>query len=269
MGRTRVSFTKGKSPTPLARAGKHQPSNKILIIVPFWDGDRWMANTLLRFLADLEPTHSDKADILMLARFDTDADGPTVEAVSKKFNVYSYVSKKRMVGWPAGCNSVAFSAFEWAYSQISSGRIPGYKALFMMGPDTCPLQKGWIDFLHRTWDSMNKDKNVYVAGHLLFAGNRMHINGDACLLSGRLDFLKWLNTEANSMRPLAGWDYFLAPQFEQWGWEHIPAVRSIWDRRVPFTDYPDWYNETAIGTVIFHGQKDLSLLTLARQKLLT
>lgn len=268
MGRMRVSFSKGRSPTPLARAGKHQPSSKMLIVLPFWEADRGQAMTLARFLADLEPTHSERADFLFVARFDCQQDPPTVDAVSAKFNTYTFISPKRMIGWPLGCNGIFFGAMEWCYSQIAAGRIPGYKFIFVTGPDACPLDKGWIARLHREFDAMNSGKQVCVSGCLLSHGGREHINGDAILLTGELTFLKWLALQAAGMHAKSGWDWHLASQFRDWGWENLPCIKSVWNRNVPFTDY-DWFNEVeSARTVYFHGQKGFSLLELARTKLL-
>lgn len=254
--------------TPLARVGAYKPNPKCLIIIPFWEADRGMANTLARLLADLEPVHSDRADVLMLARFDCEPDGPTIEAISKKFNVYSYISKKRMTGWPNGCNSVAFAAFEWAYFQMTNGRVPGYKFLLLLGPDTCPLSRNWLARIHHEFDSMNANKNVYVSGCLIDHPSHPHINGDAILLSGQLDFLKWLALQASSRMGNAGWDWALASQFQNWGWENIPCIKSVWNRNVPFLEH-DWINEVhSAKTVLFHGQKSFSLLDMARRELL-
>lgn len=249
------------------KAGRYLPSHKILIVLPFWEGDRGPANVLARFLADLEPTFSDSADFLFVARFDTESDEPTVEAVSRKFNVYTIISQKRMTGWPMGCNGTFFGSMEWIYHSIASGKIPGYKALFNMGADTCSLEKGWIEHLSHAWDLANSTQKIVMAGHVLEAGNRLHINGDAALLSGDLVFLKWLATSAANMNVKAGWDWYLAPQFERKGWAHFQFIKSIWNRTNEFTE-TDWMNETAIGTALIHGQKGFSLLDMARQKLL-
>lgn len=249
------------------KTGRYSPTHKILIVLPFWEGDRGCANVLARLLADLEPNFSESADFLFVARFDTYPDEPTVEAVSRKFNVFTMISQKRMTGWPMGCNGTFFGSMEWIYHSIASGKIPGYKALFNMGADTCPLEKGWVEHLSHAWDLANSTQKIVMAGHVFEAGNRMHINGDAALLSGDLTFLKWLATSAANMNVKAGWDWYLAPQFEKKGWAGLPGIKSIWNRTNEFTE-TDWQNETAIGTSLIHGQKGFSLLDMARQKLL-
>lgn len=255
-------------PKAPARGIRQKTSHKMLIILPFWDGDRGPANYLARLLADLEPSFSDNADILFVARFDSEPDWPTVEAVSRKFNVMTFISPKRMTGWPMGCNGTFFGSMEHVFHRMNSGKMLKYKVLFNMGADSCPLTKGWIETLLHAWDLANSSQPIVMAGALLEAGNKMHINGDAALLSGDLTFLKWLATSAANMNVKAGWDWYLANQFERRGWAGFPFIKSIWNRTNEFTE-TDWFNETAIGTVMIHGQKGFSLLDMARQKLLT
>ncbi len=58
--------------------------SKILIALQFWKGDRDMAMKLARLMADLEPKHSDDADVLFISRFDTMQDVDAVKYVSRK-----------------------------------------------------------------------------------------------------------------------------------------------------------------------------------------
>jgi hypothetical protein len=245
-------------------------TNKILIVLPFWEGDRSQAMSLARLLADLEPEHSDYADVLFVARFDQKHDPDTVKYAARRFNVHTYVSQRRGVGWPLGCNSIFFGAMEFIYHKAAAGQIPLYKAVFFMGADTAPLCRGWIEKLSATWDSLNSKKQVYVAGHLIFAspnaGGRDHINGDALLLSGDLKFQKWLVKGVQDVRHNAGWDWALAGEFRRWGWAGIPFIRSEWQRLAPFTQ-TDWDRQISQGIFIFHGQKDQTLLELARKNL--
>lgn len=277
MSRQHVSFTKTgapirrdlvkRPPLPEQKYAKGVGANKMLIVLPFWNGDRGPCNVLARLLADLEPTFSENADILFVARFDTEPDWPTVEAVSQKFNVFTHISAKRMTGWPMGCNGTFFGSMEWIYHRMSVRKLPAYKVLFNMGADSCPLTKGWIEILLHAWDLANAAKPIVMAGALLEAGGKWHINGDAALLSGDLTFLKWLATNASNMNAKSGWDWHIASQFEKRGWVGMSFIKSIWNRTNEFTEN-DWREETAAGTVVLHGQKSFSLLDMVRRKLL-
>jgi len=244
-------------------------SNKILIMLPFWSGDRNQGFKLARLIADLEPKHSDVADFLFVARFDCKHGDQTVKYVSRKFNVHTYTSKKRGVGWPAGCNSLFFGSMEWVYHKMNAGHIPRYKAIFNMGADCVPLSKNWLSQLVDAWDLYSVKAPLYVAGPLVpgAAHGRAHINGDAAVLSGDLRFLKWLAMDVEDMRVPAGWDWVLAGDFEKWGWVDFPFMRSYWRHPGEF-DQRGWDKEVDSGVSFIHGVKDDSLLNLARKNLL-
>ena len=248
---------------------KHPASNKILIVLPFWNGDRAQAFKLARLLADLEPEHSNLADFLFVARFDCKHGDQTVKYVSRKFNVSTYTSKKRGIGWPAGCNSLFFGGMEWIYHKIASKQIPGYKAVFNMGADCAPLSRNWLKQLTEAWDEEAKKKPLYVAGPMVPGSpiGRSHINGDAQMTSGDLKFLKWLAMDVGDIRVAAGWDWLLSADFERWGWADLPFIKSYW--RYP-GEFPqsEWDVEVSRGTSFIHGVKGDSLLDLARKNLL-
>lgn len=242
-------------------------TNKILIMLSFWQGDREQAFRLARLLADLEPQHSELADILLVARFDQKHDPDTVQYVARKFNVHTHVSRRQETGWPRGCNGIFFGGMEYVYHKMAAGQIPRYKAIFNMGADSTPLDKNWLsDFCH-TWDNMNRKDRVYIAGALVDPkGEHPHINGDATFISGDLDFLKWLVIRASHSNANAGWDWYLSRQFAEWGWSDIPSIISLWNTK---TFEPNrWDGMVGAGIKMIHGVKDFSLLNQARKKLL-
>lgn len=245
---------------------RYSPSNKILVVLPFWSGDRSQMFKLARLIADLEPQHSTQADILFVARFDCKHGEQTVRHVSRKFNVLRYTSPKRGVGWPLGCNEIFAASMEYCFHKMKAGQIPGYKAVFNMAADTAPLAKNWIGSLSAAWDGAPA---VMTAGALI-AGSvhgREHINGDACVLSGNLDFLQWVMRATGNLRVAAGWDWVLAMEFEKRGWKNIPCVRSLWRHHLGFTK-DEWNLHVSQGTKILHGVKDDSVLELTRKNLL-
>lgn len=243
------------------------PSNRILIAMLYWDGDRAQALKLAKLLADLEKEHSTLADFLFVSRFDCKHCPDTIQYVARKFNVFKHTSKRQGTGWPRGCNSLFFGMLEWVYHKMSMGQIPNYKAVFIMGPDGAPIKRDWIKHLSGAWDAANKEKKIYTAGALLPAAGRDHINGDAMMISSDLAFLKWLTIDVRDIKGAAGWDWILAPDFQRWGWRNFPFVRSLWRRQPPFTQ-EDWNAENTHGTVWLHGVKEDDLMDLSRKNLL-
>ncbi len=244
---------------------KAPATNKILLVIPFWEGDKPQAMKLAKLLADLEPKHSDQADLLFVSRFDCAHDIAAEKLVSRKFNTFSYTSKRRGTGWPMGCNALFFGAMEWAFHKVNAGQVPAYKAVLILAGDGAPLQKDWLSFF------LAEVGQAAVAGALIesvpgFDGYP-HINGDTMLLSGDVEFLRWLALGVGDISTVVGWDWALAPAFKARGWKNLPFVKSGWNKRTPFTD-EEWSGQQAAGVVWFHGQKGNSLLDLARKKLL-
>jgi len=248
---------------------KPNPTNRILIVLPFWEGDKGQAMLLARLLADIEPKHSEDADFLFVARYDCEHNLDTVSYVSRKFNVHTYRSRRRVTGWPMGCNAVFFGAMEWVFHKMESGQVPHYKAVFIMGADGAPFRLDWISYLHKQWDEKQVTcAPVFVAGALIedVVGGHDHINGDCMMMSGNLKFLRWLVKGICDITVPAGWDWVLASDFRKWGWAAILGVKSAWRRQAKFTQ-TDWDSELRAGTVWLHGQKDNSLLDVCRENL--
>lgn len=231
-----------------------RPTNKILIVLPFWPGDRAKTLRTAQFLAHLEPQKSSLADLLFVARFDCIHDNDVIRTVAKKFNCYTHVSARKETGWPYGCNGLFFGAMEYVYHMMEAGKIPHYKAVFICEGDTIPLQRDWIARLHKEWDS----RKVTVAGALVPHESHPHINGGCCLLSGNLKFLKWLVKIASGNGVCAGWDWFLAADFSRWGWADIPGIQSIWNTATFSRE--EIKAQIDKGTFILHGCKDYSAL---------
>lgn len=243
-------------------------SQKILITIPFWEGDKPQAAALAKLLADLQPSHSSLADILFVRRADCKSlSVDAIKYVSRKFNVMQHRSARKETGWPCGCNGIWAGGLEYIYHMSEAGRVPSYKAIFWMGADVVPLVSDWIEYLHEQWRFLpaNLKHPVYCAGALI-DGEHSHINGDAFLFSGEQKFLKWLVHDVGGIKQRAGWDWVLARSFEQWGWANLPGVHSLW--QTPTMSMDEARAWVAKGAVLIHGVKDHSLLEHARKILL-
>lgn len=236
-------------------------TDKILLVLQFWKGDRDQAMRLARFIADLQPHRCENADFLFVSRFDCPQDKETIDYVSRKFNVLHTICRRRGIGWPGGCNELWFGAMEWCYHMIESAKIPHYKSIFTFEADNVPLTSNWISHFSHEWDRLNS----YVVGALLQSPGE-HINGNA-MFSGDLKFLHWVAKKVGGCPPKVGWDYYLARSFrDSWGWSELAGMVSEWQTK----SFPAIRFEGEIdkGTVWFHGVKDDSLLDLSRTFLL-
>lgn len=235
-------------------------AGKILIALQYWGGDREPAGKLLRFLADLEPKHSDLADILFVNRFDCLADTDAATYASKKFNIFSYRSRRRGTGWPAGCNDLFFSTMEWVQSMTEAKKVPQYKAVFTCEADGCPLWTDWVARLSNAWDRAQSKQKVYLAGPYIPPPNE-HINGNT-LISCDQKFLTWLVKGVGGAPSNVGWDYILFPVFKKWGVANLPEMVSLY-HTVGYTK--EVFDGLRAKNVVWvHGAKDDTLMNLSR-----
>lgn len=246
---------------------KSLSTNKILLAIQYWNGDKEQACKLARLIADIEPELSKQADFLFVARFDCEHDQATVKYVARKFKTFTHKSQRRGTGWPAGCNGLFFGMLEWFYHKKAAGQILPYKAVLAFEADSIPMSVNWISELIKQWDLVNTRGPVGIAGAWLENGpipDCGHINGNA-LITGDLTFLKWLVTRIVDVNVNIGWDYILAPQFRDHGWADMPQIRSVW--RQPITE-EIFLQQMSEGTLFYHGIKNDLGIKLCRKFLL-
>jgi hypothetical protein len=238
--------------------------NKILLALQFWEGDKGQAMELAKFIADLEPVHNNLADVLFVCRFDSGHDLATVQHVSRKFNTYTWKSRRRGVGWPDGCNELWFSTMEWVHGMIQAKRVPNYKSVFTFEADCAPMTPDWVARMSAIWDRVNQPNPVVMAGALI-PDNGPHINGNA-MMSCDPHFTTWLTKRLGGVHPGCGWDFILAKEFQQRGWADVPEMKSFYNtRNYTPAQYIEMVNR---GLVWIHGVKDLSLIRMGRERML-
>jgi hypothetical protein len=244
-------------------------NKKLLVVVPFWHGDRDLARRLVRLLVSLEPAYTTETELLLVSRGGVSIGEDILGYAWTKFKTHVHHSPRTESGWPTGCNNVSLAGFNWTLAHTRSGQSP-YKAIFSCAPDCCPLVPDALPYIHRRWDAMSaRGWPPYYAGYLVPAGQHEHehINGDCSLISCDIRFLSWLVRRCTDEVDKGGWDWVLAEEFKtQWGWQHIPGIRSEWQR--PTFNESEWQEFRDDGVSWLHGVKDFSLLELAEKKLL-
>lgn len=237
-------------------------SDKILLALQYWSGDRDAASQNARLIADLEPRMSEKADFLFVSRFDCGFDMPTVEYVSQKFKVHTHINRHRQgQGWPHGPNDLFFGTVDFVYDHGRAQRIPEYKAVLTFEADASPLVPNWIGDLSSEWDI----SKVKMLGAMQ-SNPGPHINGN-CLISGESAYLKMIGRDIGGCSPHAGWDYVLAPVFKKHGWADCSRMKSFWGCK---TMDQNWYEDlTKNGVVFCHGIKDSSVRDMVRKRFLS
>lgn len=245
------------------RKGYAPGSNRLLIALTYWEGDRKAAEKLATFLADLEPEHTDRADFLLAHRFDCPApNAQLVQHLSRKFNVFVHKSDRCAVGWPQGCNGTWASTMRWVKKGIESKVCPAYKAVFCCEADGGPCVRNWIEEMSLEWDNAEAQRPTYQAGPLVTIPAQ-HINGN-CLLSCDPKFLKWVaNFEGNLT---GGWDFVLAHQFRRWGWANIERMRSYYN--TPMFSAAQYLQMRKERLIWVHGDKGGCLIDYGRKSLM-
>lgn len=224
------------------------------------------ADRLARFITDLEPRKCELADLFLVNRFDCEPPRDLKTYASRRFQVCSYQTKVTNTGWPNGCNGLWAATMCWIYNMMAAERIPSYKAIFTCEADGGPICSDWIAQMSQEWDRVNAVKPVYMAGPLVkSAVINEHINGNA-LMSGNMEFLKWVTRSVTPPPAGAGWDYCMAPQFRAWGWANIDRMRSYYNSAT-FTR--EQYAQMRAEHLIWvHGIKDDSLIRFGREQLI-
>ena len=241
-------------------------SDRLLLAFQYWSGDRDQLSKLLRLVTDLEPRMSETADIMFSARFDCAHDEETIKYVARRFRVHTHINRNRRgVGWPSGCNDLAFGTLDYVYSLSAARRLPQYKAIALLEADGCPLRAGWIETLSQEWDKAK----VKVFGPMQNSGPKdsghRHINGN-CLISADQAFLHWFTRKQGGCSPSGGWDYLLAPMFKRLGWADCKQMVSWWNTpTVAPEQVEDLINK---GVVYFHGAKDDVVPPAASEKMI-
>lgn len=241
-------------------------TEKILIVMQFWDGDRNQAMEAARLIADLEPKHCALADFLFVARFDSTICLSTVEHVQRKFNTHTFINRhRRGTGWPFGCNELWFGAMDHIYSMSEAKKFPPYKAILTMEADACPLAPRWIENLGEAWDEQQARSIARVYGakvdHPL-----PHVNGNA-LFGGDLLTLHKISRQIGGCPPDKGWDFILAKKFKEMGWANCPLMRSHWQKKTMEADEIQSLRDA--GVFFLHGVKDNSVILDVRKKFLS
>lgn len=237
------------------------PPTKLLLALAFWEGDKERATKVARLIADLEPRHSEIADFLFVSRFDCSHDKPTLDHVSRKFNTYSYVNRRRGREWPHACNDLFFGTMDWLYEVNVAKRFPVYKAIVTLEPDSIPISPNWVGEISREWDRAQPAK--VIGAYQTSPGP--HINGASSMYSGDIQFLKKIR-DVGGVSPVGGWDYIMASFFQKSGWKDSKLFRSWWQCQTMSEE--TFFQQLREGVNLFHGVKDESLLNHVRKRFL-
>jgi hypothetical protein len=167
--------------------------------------------SLVRLICDIEPELRRGGEFFLVYRKDT---APYVakefeRLASQKFErVAAREARNFDVGWPAGSNMLAGSAFI-AMTILQRTGLCEHSAFLLFEPDCIPLAANWLDLLSAEWDrAFSLGFESFGHHHQQFDETTKHQNGNAVF---RTD---WFDRHPNWIigPGLMGWDYFYREQ---------------------------------------------------------
>ncbi len=250
----------------------------MLLVLPLCPIDVEQGIELLKLWVDLEPEFNHQIELALCFRFDM-AESAIPQSVmdhaKTRFKVHTHISKRKMVGWPAGCNAIELDAYEWF---VESNRHKTFNIPYMLiaESDTTPLRRGWAnEIMNEAYDS-----GKMISGCMLFVPDCgcEHINGN-CVLHRDL----WKEyREIFHCPSRIGWDAYIRTYSVSAG----HASRLIWqDYRLGMPDNPWRVDEylwedkfvksqksphwaQPLRPAMIHGTKTMDGIKAVRRKLL-
>lgn len=187
----------------------------ILIVIPFWPGDRSDAVELCKLIAHLQPHHAkNTAHVMIAERQDCKRETQMVDIISKKFNTLTHHCQSPLRGWPAGPNGM----FASTMMQISFIQ-KNYECVFWMEPDCLPLRTNWFWDLAMEWKK--RKPGVHVMGCMASVdgtAESQHITGCALYHPNIIRILPQIALSDN-----IAWDYFHRRAIVSVG-QHTPLI---------------------------------------------
>ena len=254
---------------PFASFADQKGIKKILIVIPYWEGDRDIAQDLCRLLADLEPGRNTLADILLYKRNDAQWIDESVQAQlkSKFLRVWSHKCRRiNVTGYPQGPNEM------W-YDLVEFFRKPewnqNYYCWVNLEPDCVPTDRRWISKIALAYRE-SVDEGKPVMGHICEVGATSgiaitHVNGAAVYPLNLFDL-------AGGLAIIGGphdwaYDFYHAEKIMPLA-KDTPLIYLDYNRKT-ITSEDLWaIKKSGIAPVIIHGVKDGSAMQIVRAKLI-
>jgi hypothetical protein len=239
---------------------------KLLIVLPYYEGDKQDAEDLATLICELERLKVKNADIMLFRRHDaTEFSKATVQRLSEKFDkVHFHVCRRRDgVGHP-------FAPSQMWYDIVTLlGQVPtwaqNYYAFLWLEPDTVPTRPGWIDELITAYNSAQSARNKFAIG-FIHQTPVLHMNGVAVYA---IDI--WRQVPGDKLgggNPQAAFDIdkamYLLPMSED-----TPLIYFEYKR--PTITSQDLFSPRRFGIVpcLWHGIKDSSARDAVRARHVT
>jgi len=237
--------------------------SELLVCLPYWDGDWPRMREVALLLADLLPEKSTRTKLLFVLRHDVSKapDSRLHERCADKFaEVRYYRNKRRGVGWPMGCNEMAFGIFDHVYCRHSL--FPKVDSLLIVESDCVMLRRTWDRDLHQAWHETQKAGKLICGTKIPtgFQECKFHINAVALYSWDIIQKLPQLIGSPGTV----GWDYFhgkiTCPVAV-----NTPLIKMDYNRDT--ISEQELFSKKNKSVVLYHGVKDDSAVKAVRSQL--
>ncbi len=248
-----------------------QGARKLLIVLPFWDGDHEPMAELCRLIADIEPTLNRQADVMLYCRNDAQIMEEDVRlALASRFGkVQVHRCRRRgTFGYPYGPN-------EMFYDLIEFFRQPKWRqeyfAFLNMEYDCVPLTTDWIARLIEEFRRVTADEAHFAMGHIhggITGDGRnngpMHLNGAAMYAMDIWDRAGAMTIIGGN--PRIAYDFEHAPKFLPIS-VNTPLMHFKWRHTTTTPEELFGLEKEGQKPVFYHGVKDGSARAAVRRVL--
>jgi hypothetical protein len=230
--------------------------------------DQSEALSLARLICDIEPKKRKNGEFFLVYRKDCPPNlGRVFEHMAReKFGTaVAREARNFDVGWPAGSNMLAGSAFI-EMSILRREGICNHEAFLLFEPDCIPLAADWIDQLSQEWDRARANgKEAFGHWHQQFPEDSscLHMNGNAVF---RTD---WFDRHPNLIvgSGAQGWDFFFREQIIQIS-QDSNLIFQNYNRQGITREELEGIQKNGVRPALFHGIKTAHGRVLIRQLLL-
>lgn len=225
----------------------------ILIVIPFWQGDKDIATEICKIIAGMQPQHvGQTAHVMLACRQDCSIDDQMVRIVAAKFNVITHKCNSPLRGWPAGPNGM----FGSTMIHIATVLQNLYECIYWLEPDAVPIKPNWFWDLVLEWRKKHPNAKI--------VGCRADCNGDGT--GDHITGCALYHPDIARILPCITQCSHVA-----WDYQHRDKIIGMGG---PTRLITNWYKATKApqgildqpGVVVTHGFKDRSVINLVKQK---
>ncbi len=230
--------------------------SRILLVIPFWDGDAIPAMETAQLAHDLLIAPTDRVGILFARRFDArPLNKSFMDSMSPRFvMVDEFQCRRKGTGFPMGCNELFFGIFAHLIDRRSK-LLHDFDCALILESDAVLTRPSWHVELLDEWDRAQRDSK-FVVGTRIPTAHEHHAHINACALYSRqiAEMVDLMGCSGEM-----GWDWALGKLIEPLALDS-PLFRL--DYQAPTVTRRNLFS----GPLVYHGVKDDSARRYVRQK---